>query len=302
MLKRLLILSTCLIITGCGSLRPDYSMSAIDANYPTAEMYCNGKVYHGLGICSFKGNGPIEIAVQGYYKGSVKINSERCGLDVAQSYTDSEKHEIMLNPKSSCVIDFVVSPTYPKKSEVKVRSFKGRLYLKKLPDEKDFQSLTSRASQGTNPFIIIESSTPSRIVFSSNETGCKFKFDKVINPINNKIKIKLGDIVGDTSKKMRCLFDGAIKKDGEWSRIAWMTWLHDKAFTILPSPKIEIKKDEIKIVADKAVGVISIGDKYKIKNKGSFKVSGNQEIVRLLTTAARSVIGVWNGECVEWIK
>ena len=292
MKQLLLLILSLLFISGCGSLRPDYSMPTIKAGYPTAEFRCERELYHGLGVCTYVSGG-IQIAVQGYFKGVIKIDSDRCDLSEKLTYTDNEEVVLNIEPSSSCVIDIVVSPSYPKESKVDVQSFKGRLYIKKLSSEDvDLIKFNSRIQEGTDRGIDIESEDPLRVAFF----GCGVSFDKIILSNNGRVTVKLSDL-GPLNRK-DCLFEGIIGT----TRTVWQAWIYDKKFTPLAKPKISRKGSKIKVEAESSVSVISFGDKYKLKNKAKFKVDNSPKVFRAITVAGRSVIGIWNGEKIEWIR
>ena len=113
-------------VLSCGKMNPDKSPSAIDSNYPTAEILCDSKVHNGLAVCARP-----EISVQGYYNGEIRIDSDRCNIHETLSYVDSAAVNIKIaDPSQPCVIMVVVSIDYPSDTVTPKRSLKGIIYYR----------------------------------------------------------------------------------------------------------------------------------------------------------------------------
>jgi len=77
-----------------------------------------------------------------------------------------------------------------------------------------------------------------------------------------------------------------------------MIWGYDKTFVPLPKPKLD---DSLDIIADGSVTAISLNEKYKMGNEGSFSFNHNgPNIVRVFTVNGRSKVGKWSVGEQEW--
>ena len=126
------------ILSGCGTLRPDGSPSAISSYYPTADITCNGKHFNGLAFCA----SPARIEVQGYARGSVRIDSERCKLNTSVVYTNNNPVIINVDPADSCLIDVTVASDL-------ISSTVGRVYVK-TTNGNSYDTFIDKVPEGTD--------------------------------------------------------------------------------------------------------------------------------------------------------
>lgn len=302
-MKVLLLSMLLLLASGCaGKLRPDTTMLATKANYPTAEIHACGQRFVGIGICPIVRGSAITVGVQGYYQGSVRIDSQRCNLAVSQRYAGSGEIKQTITPTDSCLIDFVVSPEYPRedKSGLVIGSLKGRLYVKVLDPGNSYQTLVSKIPVGTSAVFAIRTpeTTDTRVVFRGCDTG----FDKTVTLTGGTLPVTSSELL-DVKTPVSCVFEG-VALGVVPARLGWQAWWYDPAFNPLPTPAVTINGNKIKVVGDPGVSIIALNQKYVIDREATFKNFDptKPNILRLLTVGGRLALGQWNGKEFVWTK
>lgn len=307
---KFIFLALFLAISGCaGKLRPDASpLSAVQGEYPTAEFRACGSLWHGLGICAVeKGAALSDIGfeVQGYYKGTVKVDSGDCAVNFSETYVDSEPVGNIVNGRAtkSCILTMTVSPEYPEQqnTDVVVSGFRGHLIIKVVDNKEDVFIATVRQPETFNSAISIDVSESDEVeVYLS---GCGKTYTKIQKPDESGV-IHINSDLLLSGKPRLCVLDGFVRSKVFKDLIVTIpVAIHYDVFNILPLPKTNFSKGKLSVEADDAVGILSVGSEYKLTNAATFKVK-NGDIVRALTTKGRSVIGVFNKdtESVLWIQ
>lgn len=311
-MKALLIHILVLILVfaiGCGQrLRPDPEMlSAITANYPTAEFRACGNLWHGLGICVLEEGDSLEnlsFAIQGYYEGTVRIDSGDCEVAASYNYLDNGfiKNVLRGTIHRSCVITFTVSPEYPReeKTGIVTSGFRGHLRIKMVPKGSYSKVGVFRIPQTFKKTwtLGVGETDPVDVYFE----GCGVSFHRQFTPNQSKqINLQLADLF--SGEPRTCVLEGVVrsKKYKDLLLSAIVSVYYDN-FNPLPLPVTTFKSKHLEIDGDEAVSVVSVGSEFILNNKHKFKID-KKEIVRLLTSKGRSVIGVVNPDTgeIQWV-
>ncbi len=299
-MKNFAVVLLLLAIASCGHISVDTSVPAYEANYPTAEIICDGQTFNGLAVCI----NPKSIQVKGYSKGSLKIDSERCELHSTVSYTNNELVDIVPSvTNTSCVINVTVSPDYNRgESTVKRVSLSGIIYLKSSLN--DVTGITSKIQTSGADSFRYKTDREVRVIWKSPD--CSINFDEVLKPKNGEVVTWLTDVKTNLNRKeivsslSQCVIEGAIVDNGVINRVSWLATFHKKEFNPLALPVVEVKDGKIKIIGDDTVAFISLNDKLVFRNKTSFDLQDGT--LRLVTTAGRSVLGFVKGEKITWAQ
>jgi hypothetical protein len=300
-LKRI-SLAILLLMGGPGCVHqpnPDPSPSAAVSNYPTAEFRAQGQLFHGLGEVALKKGAPlssIEFKVQGYFGGTIRVDSAFCHLRKSISYAGSELVPIAFDglARESCVIDITVASIFPSEIDraALVYEMKGQLLVKVLSDGRPFHLASSKVPEGTdtNLFVPVDGISGSvGAVFR----GCGHAYDDTV-PINDGEAMVSARSVSGPEPLKRCVHEGFIDSPGELKRVSWNIWIYSKAFTPLPLPKLEFNGETLRVDADPSVAAILFDEAYTLSNKASFKLDqGQTHTLRLLTVKGRSVVCQW---------
>jgi hypothetical protein len=296
----LIILVFCVFMNlSCGKkINTDESMAAAEANYPTAEFIVGGQLYNGLGVIQLEKGMPynsVNLQIQGYYKGVIRVDSERCNIHQAWSYEKSELKKIDIPgiAEESCVIDFMVIPEYPDEL-VQVYPFRGQLLIKVLEKSTAWEGYPLKVEAGFNKEIAFKAENGKGRVFFR---GCGSTYDKELVISQNKLVLKLSEVV--SLEKGICPIEGFIRV-GEWvKRLSLLVWFYDQKFTALALPLIVEESGMLSVHGEAAVGIISLNDEYEIGSKAKFDFERDRQpnTLRLLTNKGRSVLcnlkGVW---------
>lgn len=291
-------LITTLLLISCGHMNSDVSVPAIDSNYPTAEIHCDGKVFNGLAICS----NADEIQVQGYYEGSVRIDSDRCDIHETPSYSNNEAVNIKIqNPNQSCIIEVVVSVVYPRDTTTVKRSLKGIIYYKKPTDNVTFK--ISKIPTKTVDVYNFYSDKLSDNLAKVYWRGCQVSVDETVTPFAGKIRMALADDVNlfdaKIAKDNPCVMEVGIVDADVKLRVVWLSVFYKSNFAPLAIPVVKFNK-KMEVYADSSVAIIGFNNQYHVGEKAKFvKADG---ILRLLTTSGRTVIGIVKGEVITWMQ
>lgn len=132
-------------------LRPDHSIPAVEAGYPTAEASVFGQSFRGVNIVSAPKGMPLsdlKLEVHGYFQGTVRVDSENCQISLSVRYDKTGPVKIDLPGvlEKNCIFGFVVSPELPdqKSSAEIVHSLKGILAVR-IDDKPDLAWIGARA-------------------------------------------------------------------------------------------------------------------------------------------------------------
>lgn len=311
LLRYLFLLLLLVSLSGCGSkkLRPDLSISATQANFPTAEFTACGEVRSGLGICAIKKGQNLDsvlLSVQGYYKGTIKFSTNcdsNSALPSPVRYFGNEKIRFFLAGKAekSCGVSFIVSPEYPNESDQRlhIHSFKGHLYIKVIDGDQKFWGFVSKIKEGPNAGenIDLPAYENTEVVVIVKSKRCSVNVDKKIKVTHGVVRIYAKDIFEYVPIKT-CVLNGAVlyPNRNEALRFTWFISGYAKEFDTLPIPVHYLKKKKKKyymhVEADSNTSVVSVDNSYKISNVGKFRFDLNKcHIIRALTIKGRSRIG-----------
>ena len=295
-------------LSGCGhNLRPDTSLPSIQANYPTAEFRACGKVWHGLGACEILEGEPldrVDLKIQGYYKGTVRIVSADCQIDDTFRYDNNAliHYSIAGSGSKSCVVSFVVSPEYPNEatSAIVIHSLKGYLFVRVSKPDEHWEFYRARVPEsGVGHLVMpLELNQPARVLAS----GCGMKFDRVVQPEGGNIVLSYSDIIGPITVK-GCILQGLLIDGAVQRFFTAMVWGYDKRYVPLATPVVSEDGGKIRVDGGSEVSVVSLDALYRISNKGSFKFDKTKNhVLRILTVAGRSKLGIWaaGGDRWEW--
>lgn len=284
--------------TNAPTLVQDPSIPATTAGYPTAEFRACGQQWHGLGVCSMSErvvSFGIPFELQGYYRGTVRVVSRDCKLDETVAYTD---HKLMTwkvtPPPTGCLVTFTVSPEYPKREDedAVVYSFRGYLAIKTLKDNL-WGSEVVKVTGDWERFV------PIRVGGEGNArvlaTGCGVTFSQDLQIKNGILNFPLHEAA--EKKGIRtCLLEGAVLDDRfEDFLFTIPLSVYNPKFSPLALPAVLLVDGKLDIFAENAVSVISVDNEYKLAHQGQFTFDVSvPHTVRLLTTAGRSILGVWS--------
>lgn len=270
------------ILSGCGTLRPDGSPSAISSYYPTADITCNGKHFNGLAFCA----SPAHIEIQGYASGSVRLDSERCQLGRSVVYANSAPVELDVSPTDSCLVDITVASDL-------ISSVVGRVYIKTTKGN-SYDTFIDKVPEGTDRALVLPARTTSRVLLE----GCGVHLDQMLSPTDGAIAIHLKDLM--LSRK-DCLFEGAVVDGTSIRRFGWQLWVYSKNFNPLPEPLVTVANSKITITGSQEVSIITWDRKFILDSKATFVNDGAPHTVRLITSKGRLLIGEWDGKAFKWI-
>jgi hypothetical protein len=301
------IAAICLLSSCAAVLKPDpVLVSAVDANYPTAEFQACGRIWHGLGTCAVEEGAPssaVNMQLQGYFEGGIVVDSVGCGISQKQTYRDNELVRVEF-PKpisDDCILTFRISPELPsqdKNSQV-VYPLKGHLLVKVLRKGDEVKLGTLKVTgrwQRTEKLWI--GGTNEMVDVYLNGCGKNLRLKQEL--VNGYALVKLHDAVD--YKIGTCVIDGVIVHPKYQDlRIDVLVAQYDERFTPLAIPTVSYDKDRIIVQADPAVSVITL-DRQAINNSdASFKFDRSQaHILRLITVKGRSVIGEFDPEKGQW--
>ena len=288
-----------LFIVSCGSLVNDPSISVVDANYPSLEIYQKDNLYNGLAIFEVDPDSnlrDLNLSIQGYYNGEVRIFSSTCNVDDIKRYEGPEKIYLGYNIKIDrvCVFSIVLAVDFPKAGEVVVHPFKGHIVV--APKKKTY-SIT-RAYKipvggkrnlainfGEDATVFFEGcETSTQDFFRANNRGIiNIDFTNYFNPSRSIICVPQMAIIGET-KKMR---------------VRLVLGFHSSKFVPLAKPSVRLEDNELKINAQNVVSVVSFGKRYSISSIGNFSPK-NGNTARIMTNKGRLLVGKYHNGVIIW--
>jgi hypothetical protein len=294
----LIFLSACV-----SSLRPDSSVPAIQANYPTAEFVFDHKIYHGLGIVSvLQGSdlSQLDLEVQTFSSGAIKIDSRDCGLSVSQDYKDFEKVRVPLSGAAikNCLVTVTVTPRYAPQSNSPIEVFGliGNFAIRVIRPGETWIGSAHKVTGNFSKELVynVGGSGRVRAVFS----GCGVNFDEVLDlDQNGLLHLDLARLVD--VPRGTCVLEGVvISPVFQDLLINEIVSKYDPAFTPLPIPAITISGARLKIDADNTVSLIGVDDAYKYASSVTVRNfdSSHRTVIHALTVRGRSVVCVWEGK------
>lgn len=290
------IFGLALLLTGCGaSLKPDPNPYAVLSNVPTAEFEACGSKAQGLKICTLERGRPLNdvgLAVQGYYRGTVRVTSAACGIDQTYRYDKSSLDQVFLTGvvREECLIAIVVAPEYPRerKSAVEIGTLEAFVWVKPV----------SRDDAHLKYISVIPSDYTARISIPSKSgrvimRGCDADVNEQVNAIDGSVTLSLSML---PARGMgRCVYEGAIVTEDKTQWFTWLVWKHSKLYVPASIPVIEEKGGKLLVVADAATTVLSLDSEAKIAAAAKFSFDpAVPHILRALTVAGRNMIGLYD--------
>ena len=305
------------LFVGCAhKLTLDPSPPAAESNYATAEYRVRGAVAFGLtDVYIEQGHAlnDINLQVQGYFDGKIKVDSGHCNISEVIEYKDHELVSIKIPgwaTHQTCLIDITVIPTYPgeKDHAVVTYGFKGQVLVKPVGDYPYWYGEAHNVKTGEDilfeiPVPNLGSDGPPKIGIA----GCGGMFQGSALYTGQSVAVALSDVVTPGMTK-RCIFEGIVLGESAYVSFTWRVWSHDKSFSPLAEPRLEVSESKIlknmrKVSVEGAeqVGYIALDDDYVQGNKASFSYDARKDhILRLLTIKGRSVVCLWVPEMEEW--
>ncbi len=307
MAKRLLsLVLLTMVVFGCSSdkLRPDASLSSIKAGYSTAEFFAVDGIHHGLAMFAIEEGdelSDLKLAVRGYHEGSVVITSDSCNdVDKSVPYQNSALIPIGLEGPAvrSCLVTVVVTPIYSSstRGSVTPQGFRGHIAVKVIPHGERWKGAIRRVSGSwVSPVSVPAEGQEARVVLK----GCGVDYSALLPVQNGAVVVPLEKAVAPG--KRLCVLDGFFVSDTQEGSINVLVEQFDSKYNVLPMPIVEIDDDKIKVKGDPAVSILALNGKYEIDYKGKFDFDpSKQHVLRALTSAGRSVIGVWDPVKKVW--
>jgi len=319
MVYRFLLFCFFLLMSGCSTtLRPDLSLPAAEAGYPTAEFYAGGNLFHGLGsVVAARGSplSDVNLEVQGYFSGVIRVDSAACGVSESVVYSNSSRVKITLPgvAVASCLLDILVSPSYPEKNNKtneRTYQFKGQLAVKVLGKQDPWIGYSTKLRADGDEPVIIDVGAPGQyhLVFR----GCSSKYDEMLRTPSSTIKAQFKAVVPAKNKDPHCLLEGFIERVDKWSppvRLSWQVWRYSSDFLPLPIPSVTAGSwGRVSVEGDPSVSVISLDDEYKVNYKAEFYFDDKApHTLRVFTVKGRSAVCEyyfdsnegWGWECLN---
>lgn len=298
MLKPALLALLAILVTGCGSvtLRPDAGMAAIEANYPTAEIYAGDHHFVGLGIVEvpYGSNvSDLDVAVQGYYQGRMRVVSASLGLDKSFTYKGNMKVRTMAESTVTlpALIGMVVSPSWPGQSNqvIEVHPLQGWLVVNPARPGEKWSYLATKSPEEINAWIELPTRGMSSIDVVSPECGVS----KELPTTGDTTRITL-DALGVGPGTKRCVLQLAISGSAGIKYALWAAWRYSKDFRPLSQPTADFYEQKVDIQAETSVTVVSVDEQFKVSDSGTFNFDQDvPHVVRLLTVKGRVLVGEW---------
>lgn len=313
-IKDLVLVLTSILSVGCASVLQEDDRklpSAIDANYPTAEVSVCGERFNGLGYCQLKKGqkwSDMNLKLQTYYEGSYRIYSDStCSLklDQTKEYKESEIINFRFEgvADKSCLIGFVVSPKFPEQGDqtFPFYSFEGYVWVSVIePGDVEINKISKSPEKFSPTWSIPVDTNDSsvRVLFR----GCaNTQYDKVHYKNSGRIMLQAEEVLGRPVQfQDRCILVGKIKRSEGDIWLRWLIWGYSDKFTPLSEPGINIQGDKIIVHPGKFVAVVALDQPDKDRQIKApeeakpleFDFDRNKPaIMRLLTSKGRSLIG-----------
>lgn len=285
-----------ILITGCTPLlRPDPNPYAITSNMPTAEVMVCGERVMGLGSCSIergKSLSDLEIKVQGYNSGTIRITSDSCGVEFDARYSGSKSIQVPIQgtADSNCLLAISVQPEFEgeRESGLVIGSLKAFIWIRVLDPNQEWQWFSSKLSEDADASIEVESDNTELFI-----RGCDATIDKTVKPLNGKVKIKLSDLPkkGITG----CIYEGVITGEKKSKFFSWMVWKSPLNYVPAVEPDVSFDSDKIVIKGEQPTSVISIDEFYYTQQFGKFFFDKEEKhVVRTITVGGRNIVGEYD--------
>lgn len=291
-----------LFIVSCTTLRTDPSIPATDAGFPSAEGVVGGERFRGIKIVSVKEGqslADLDFKIQGLFSGTVKIDSMNCQLDESVRYQNSSLVEVPLSGSAtrSCVVNFLVSPEYPRQQSqaVVVHGFKGALAIRVLKEDEAWigKEVVLPVSSDRLVKLDLRETSPVRVIFF----GCGIEYSEKLYPEEDgSVEIPLSEIASQTQSL--CVASGlVISSEYEDLMVDVIVARHSGSFVDLSKPNVTFDEDKVCITADPVVSFLMTDKESSNCTKKCFK---GVKLIRGVTVKGRSFVGeIKDGE-VQW--
>jgi len=287
----------------------DKVKSSIESNYPTAEFDACNQKWLGAGACFVaKEEAGTHVDVQGYGKGTITIKSDSlCPYRLYESrrYEDNEvlRFEFPWSVSEPCKLGILTQPEYKDEQNkpIPIAGFEGFLWLFPKREGSDEKLFISKVREDGDESVLLPALASARVVARGD---CGVKFDKILNPVNGKIQLKVSDFIGKPDRRF-CTPQGGWKIGNDVTFFSWMIFGYHKDYVPLSIPAVKFEDNKIKVTADNQVSLIVLNQEYKFAQETDFDFDASKEnVLRILTVKGRAVIGVWNvkTKAFEWLK
>jgi len=303
------LFATALVLSGQGCAHKpnlDPSPPSGASGYPSAEFWVQGRLAHGLGEVVVRKGDPlngIQLEVQGYFSGTIRIDSGYCHLKKSINYTDTELVPFELEGKaeSSCLISILVSSVYPSSydSATLVYELKGQLLVKVMPTDKPVYVASSKVKARTDTGLSIPYDGGLGGV-KATFRGCDQDYSERLSVMDNQVLMRSQALLRDMYTD-QCTYEGYLDGTAGILRVSWNIWVYAQEFSPLPIPKIKMDGQHVMVTADSTVAAVLLDDRYELGNLARFKWdSGVPHTLRVLTVKGRSAVCRWNVFGSEW--
>lgn len=303
--KKTLIVSSLFFLLSCVTvLQKDPVMYAVKANYPSIPFEACNQSWLGNGVCKIrKGENLnyIGLSIDTYFKGTIRIISNICGIDETYRYekTTVVEYEFKGIAEESCIVSFLVSPEYPTDPDQDIirGSFKGHLLIKVTNDEWSGYASKVRVGGSDKIIVPVRRLGSGRIVLN----GCGVNYDHHFLAVDHMIEIELSDVAPNIQEQT-CIMDGAVIIETDVVRVSWLVSVYNADFVPLSIPIVKVKKKFFKrklyVEAETSVSFIMLDYKHDVGFTGKFRFKEKEEHeLRLITVGGRAVYGKYkNGE------
>jgi len=240
--------------------------------------------------------------VQAYYNGTVAVVSADCDLDMRMTYRGTQLIPIKIPGLGArdCLISITVSPEYPEDVGVRTYSFRGYLGIKHMAVQRKWHGFNKKISGASKAWATMWVGNEDQIKL--HVAGCGITNNsKVMNLNQGFLNLDITRLLPKNMPLKTCVIAGAIRSKYPDIMFSVLVSKYDSAFELLPIPNVEVGFDEITIKSDRTASIIGFNDEMEISNCSEFEVDGSrQNVIRVLTTGGRSVLGIQNAETSKW--
>ncbi|MCJ7520996.1 MAG: hypothetical protein MUP21_02065 [Dehalococcoidia bacterium] len=292
---------------GCAhKLNLDPSPPSALSGYPSAEFWVQGRLAHGLAeVVLRKGDSlnAIALEVQGYFSGTIRVDSGYCHLKKSINYSDMDLVPFELSGKaeSSCLINILVSSVYPGSYDASalVYELKGQLLVKVMASDKPVFVASTIVQARSDAGLAV----PYDGAFGSVKAtfrGCDQDYQDTLGVTDGYVIIRSKALLRDMYTD-QCTYEGYLNGVSGILRVSWNIWVYAREFSPLPLPKLLIDGRYLMVTADPTVAAVILDDRYELGNTARFTWdTGTPHTLRVLTVKGRSTVCRWDLFGSEW--
>lgn len=290
------IVGLALLLCGCGPvLRPDPNPYAITSNVPTAEVIACGSRVIGLKACGIVRGQPLatlDLRIQGYNTGTVRVSSDKCGVEFDVRYSGHAPIEVPLSglAQENCLLAISVQPEFPqeKKNAIVIGALKAFVRVRVLDQDQVWEGFESKVAENGDTSIDVNSASGKLMV-----RGCDAQIEEAVQSVDGKVKVPLAKLPKQGVKS--CVYEGVVTSELGSVFFTWMVWRHAKDYVPAIVPSVSFDGKRIIIQADPATSVVSVDGEYHLTNALSMKFDRKKaHVVRTLTVGGRNVFGEYD--------